>query len=281
MKIVENLTLDEERALYNIDNTQVRYCTFKGAKDGESALKECSSIEVISCDFYLRYPIWHASTYKVINSTFKDTARAPFWYCYNGEINNTKIYSVKALRECRQVSINGSDIKSEEFAWRCNHIKMNNSSLEGFYAFFESKDIEINIIDFKGKYSFQYTEDVVIKDSKLDTKDAFWHSKRVTVSNSIIKGEYLGWFSDHLTLINCKIIGTQPFCYCTNLKLINCEMINCDLSFEYSDVNASIIGHVDSIKNPKSGEIIVDSVGEIITSGAKYKGNAKITTRKK
>ena len=58
-------------------------------------------------------------------------------------------------------------------------------------------------------------------------------------------------------------------------------MINCDLVFEYSDVNASIIGHVDSIKNPKSGEIIVDSVGEIITSNSKYKSNAKITIRKK
>ena len=140
MKIIENLTLDEERALYNIKNTVVRYCTFKGVKDGESALKECSSIEVISCGFYLRYPIWHASTYKVINSTFKETSRAPFWYCSNGEISNTKIYSVKALRECSNTLINGSDIKSEEFGWRCNHIKMNNSSLEGFYAFFALMD---------------------------------------------------------------------------------------------------------------------------------------------
>ena len=98
----------------------------------------------------------------------------------------------------------------------------------------------------------------------LNTKDAFWHSKNVTVKNSVINGEYLAWFSDGLTLINCKIEGTQPLCYCKNLKLINCEMKNCDLAFEYSEVNADIVGNIISIKNPKSGKIKVDSVDEII-----------------
>ena len=37
-----------------------------------------------------------------------------------------------------------------------------------------------------------------------------------------------------------------------------------DLSFEYSEVEATITGHVDSIKNPKCGQITVDSVGEVI-----------------
>ena len=37
-----------------------------------------------------------------------------------------------------------------------------------------------------------------------------------------------------------------------------------DLSFEYSEVEADVHGHVDSIKNPKCGHITVDSVGEII-----------------
>ena len=37
-----------------------------------------------------------------------------------------------------------------------------------------------------------------------------------------------------------------------------------DLSFEYSSVEANVLGHVDSIKNPLSGNITCDSVGEII-----------------
>lgn len=80
----------------------------------------------------------------------------------------------------------------------------------------------------------------------------------------MVKGEYLAWFSEGLTLIDCKIIGTQPLCYCKDLKLINCIMEDTDLAFEYSDVDADVRGNVVSIKNPKSGKIIVDSVGEII-----------------
>ena len=107
-------------------------------------------------------------------------------------------------------------------------------------------------------------ENLTIDNSNLDTKDAFLHIKNVVVKNSLVKGEYLGWFSDGLTLINCKIIGTQPLCYCKNLKLINCTMEETDLSFEYSDVEADIKGNIMSIKNPKSGRIIADSIGEII-----------------
>ena len=107
-------------------------------------------------------------------------------------------------------------------------------------------------------------QDVAIDHSIFDTKDAFWHSKNLTVKNTVLKGEYLGWFSENLTLVNCKIIGTQPLCYCKHLVLIDCEMIDCDLSFEYSEVDASIIGSVLSVKNPKSGKIVADQIGEII-----------------
>ncbi|MDE6759473.1 MAG: DUF3737 family protein, partial [Lachnospiraceae bacterium] len=103
--------------------------------------------------------------------------------------------------------------------------------------------------------------------------------KNVTVRNSIVKGEYLGWFSEGLTLINCKIIGTQPLCYCKNLKLVNCTMENTDLAFEYSEVEADIQGHVDSIKNPKSGRIVVDRVGEIIQEDAVMKCEGEIVIR--
>jgi hypothetical protein len=123
-------------------------------------------------------------------------------------------------------------------------------------------------------------ENMTIKDSNLDTKDAFWHSKNVTVRDSIIKGEYLGWFSEGLTIINCKIIGTQPLCYCKNLKIINSEMIDCDLSFEYSSVNATVKGHIDSVKNPKKGLIICESCGEFISDNPVMKCTGKVALKK-
>ena len=141
------------------------------------------------------------------------------------------------------------------------------------------KDVSLKNVKMKGKYSFQYMENLEIADCEFDTKDAFWHSKNVTVRDSVIKGEYLGWFSEGLTLVNCKIIGTQPLCYCKDLKLVNCTMEETDLSFEYSDVDADIRGDVVSIKNPKSGVIVVDSVGELVWDAPVMECTGKVVLR--
>ena len=280
MKKIANQTFPNERALYNTQDALILSCRFEGEEDGESALKESRNISVEDCYFALRYPLWHASNFEVKNCQMTETCRAPIWYATDGNIISAVINGVKAVRECSHIQINDSKIFSPEFGWKCNDIKINNTSLESEYAFFDSKDIEVNNIEFKGKYSFQYASNVVIKDSNLDTKDAFWHSHNVTVINSVIKGEYLGWFSDGLTIINCKIIGTQPLCYCKNLKIIDSEMIDADLSFEYSEVDVSVKGRIDSVKNPKSGTIIADEIGEIITSNSIMENTAVIKVRK-
>ena len=280
MKKIANQTFPNERALYNTQDALILSCRFEGEEDGESALKESRNIGVEDCYFALRYPLWHAHKFEVKNCRMSETCRAPIWYASNGDVKDTIINGVKAVRECSHIQINDSKIISLEFGWKCNDIKIHNSSLESEYAFFGSKDIEVNNIEFKGKYSFQYADNVVIKDSNLDTKDAFWHSHNVTVMNSVIKGEYLGWFSDGLTIINCKIIGTQPLCYCKNLKIIDSEMIDTDLSFEYSEVDVSVKGRIDSVKNPKSGTIIADEIGEIITGNSIMESTAVIKVRK-
>ena len=41
-------------------------------------------------------------------------------------------------------------------------------------------------------------------------------------------------------------------------------MEGCDLSFERSEVEATIHGHIDSVKNPICGSIVADSIGETI-----------------
>ena len=166
------------------------------------------------------------------------------------------------------VELTDCDIVSQEFGWKCNGIRLAYSSITSEYLFFDSRDVTLDRVKMKGKYSFQYMENLTIRNCYLDTKDAFWHSKNVTVVNSTVKGEYLAWFSEDLTLVNCHIIGTQPLCYCKNLKLINCTMEETDLSFEYSDVEATVNGHIISVKNPRSGIITTDSVGEVIFGDA-------------
>ena len=277
--IIASQTYDEERALYHLLDTEVRDCVFAGPADGESVLKEAHGIDVVGCSFSLRYPLWHVTDFTVKESKMDELTRAALWYCVNGVLTHSELHGVKAVRECHDIRIDHCDIVSTEFGWKCGDVTMEDSSITAEYLFLDSRDIMLRRVQMKGKYSFQYIENLTIEDSNLDTKDAFWHSKNVTVRNCIVKGEYLAWFSENLTLIDCTIIGTQPLCYCKGLKLIRCRMEQCDLSFEYSDVDADVIGHVDSIKNPRSGRIVVDSVGEIITEDPVMKCVGEVVVR--
>lgn len=260
----ENLCFDGERALYGLYNVKVVNCTFDGPADGESALKECSDIMVAHCDFKLRYPLWHVKNADITDCRMTDTCRAALWYDEGMKISKSVLGGIKALRECRECELNDCEIISTEFGWKCRGISLENCKLTSEYVFLDTKDLKLENVELKGKYSFQYAEDVVVENSVLDTKDAFWHAKNVTVKNSVVKGEYLAWYAENIRFINCKIIGTQPLCYVKGLILENCEMLNTDLAFEYSDVRADITGHVISVKNPVSGYINAESIGEII-----------------
>lgn len=255
---------DEERALYHLQGADVKSCVFAGPADGESVLKESRDVNLTNCTFSLRYPLWHVHKFTMEHSTMDELTRAAIWYASDGVIRKSTLGGIKAVRECERIRMENCHIMSQEFGWKSSEITLTDSDIVAEYLFFDSRDVKLERVNMQGKYSFQYMKNLEITDCVLDTKDAFWHSENVTVRNSVVKGEYLAWFSDGLTLIDCKIIGTQPLCYCKNLKLINCTMEETDLSFEYSDVEADIKGHVLSIKNPKSGIITVDSVGEIV-----------------
>jgi len=278
-KQIENNTYDEERALYFSQECDIKSCVFAGPADGESVLKESRDITLQDCSFSLRYPLWHVKGFRMEHSTMDEKTRAAIWYADNGEIHNCTLNGIKAVRECNHILLDNCVIASSEFGWKSSNITLKNTKVDSEYIFLDSRNVQLDHVVMKGKYSFQYMENLEITNCSLDTKDAFWHSKNVTVKDSTIRGEYLAWFSDHLTLVNCKIIGTQPLCYCTNLKLINCTMEETDLSFEYSEVEADIKGHVVSIKNPKSGVITADSVGETIWENPVMECNGKIIIR--
>ena len=255
MEVMKNRTFDEERALYGSRNIYVKDCAFDGPADGESAFKEASDIQVENVFFNLRYPFWHDERVKIDGVTMTELCRAAIWYTNDIEIRNSKLHGIKALRECSKVKMDGCDIISPEFGWSTKGIDMRNTSAEGEYFMMRSSCLHFDNVSLKGKYSFQYNEDCVFENCNFDTKDALWHAKNVVVRNSVVKGEYLAWYCENVTFENCKIIGTQPLCYCKNLKLIDCQMEGCDLSFEKSEVEATLTTPVDSIKNPAGGHI--------------------------
>ncbi len=268
----EGRVFDEERALYGADGIEVVDCRFDGPADGESAFKEGRNIEVKGSYFNLRYPFWHDDDLKIEDCELTENCRAALWYSKNIRISDSKLHGIKALRECSDVKIEGCSIISPEFGWSVSGISMHDSSAESEYFMMRSDHLTFDRVKMKGKYSFQYITDSVFTNCEFDTKDAFWHAKNVLVKDCIVRGEYLAWYSENVTFENCLITGTQPLCYCKGLKLVNCRMENADLAFEKSEVDATILTSVDSIKNPKSGEIRVKGVREIIMDDDEAKG---------
>jgi len=264
MRFIEKGNMDLEKALYNANDIHVMNCTFAGPDDTESSLKESKNIIVDSCNFSLKYPLWHSQKFVILNSNLDEKTKDPIWYANDGFIDSCKIDSIKCLRECSHIVINNCTINSEEFGLKCQDIEINHSMIHSECMLFGTKNVKINNLRFSGDYSFQYMENLTIANSILDTKDAFWHSKNITVKNSTLKGEYLGWFSDGLTLMDCKIIGIQPLCNCKNLKVIDCTFDTTDSLFEYSEVETNLTEYLDIIKNPKAKIVIIDSVGNIV-----------------
>lgn len=271
-RTIENLTLDEERALYGLHDAKVLRCTFDGPADGESAFKECGNLTVEDCDFRLRYPFWHVENAEIRGSRMTGTCRAALWYDRDIRLTDCTLHGIKALRECDGAVLKKCDIESPEFGWFCRGVRLEDCRLVSEYPFLRCRDMELADLRMQGKYSFQYVEDMTIRDSVLDTKDAFWHCKNVTVTDSVVKGEYLAWYSENLKLVRCKIIGTQPLCYCKGLVLEDCELEGADLAFENSDVTASIKGEVLSVKNPVHGRIEAGRIGEIILDEYRWPG---------
>ena len=271
-KRIADQCFDGERALYNAQHIELFNVRFAGPADGESALKEARDISLQSCVFSLRYPLWHTRDFSLRGCTMDEKTRAAIWYAENGALEGCSLCGVKAVRECRGLRLTDCEITSPEFGWKSRDLTLERCSLTAEYPFFDSSGLKLKRVELHGKYSFQYVSNVTVEHSDLDTKDAFWHSKNVTVTDTVLRGEYLGWYSDRLTLVRCRISGTQPLCYCTNLTLIDCEM-------EDADVTADIRGHIVSVKNPRSGRITADSVGEILTDDPVMKCSATVQIR--
>lgn len=279
MRIIENQEFEGERPLYHTADLLLRGVTIHA---GESALKETRNITAEHCTFEGKYPFWITDGFKVRNCKFTEGARAALWYSNDLEMTDTIIEAPKMFRDSKRLNLKNVKIpEAQETFWHCDDVTIDHVDVENApYIFMHCNNVKISNYTQNGNYSFQYCKNIEIRNSKIYSKDAFWNSENVTVYDSEIIGEYLAWHSKNVRLVNCLIGETQPLCYCENLILENCRFRDdADLAFEYSDVNATINGHVVSIKNPRSGSIKADSVGEIILdNNIKPPADCKITT---
>lgn len=280
METIKDKEFGGERPLYGSHDLRLENVTIHA---GESALKECSAIEAIGCRFEGKYPFWHVDGFRIDKCLFTPGARAALWYSRGLVMTDTLVEAPKMFREMTGIRLERVRIPdAQETLWHCNDVTIRDVEVaHADYLFMHSADISIEDYHQQGNYSFQYCRNVVIRNAVIDSKDAFWGTENVTVIDSELTGEYLGWHSRNLRLVNCRIAGTQPLCYAENLVMENCTMAeDADLAFECSSVEADIRGNVTSIKNPRTGHITADSVGEIIIDGSvKAPANCVITQR--
>lgn len=281
MDKITNKVFGGERPLFESHNLELDHVriTF-----GESGIKECSNIVCRNCYFEGKYPLWHVKGSEITNCYFAPGSRSAIWYSDDMKMTDCVINGPKFFREMKNLELNNVTINdADETFWGIDGLTLNNVVLhEGTYPIMHSRNIKVNGLECDSKYVFQYCKNIEIHNAKIDTKDSFWEVENVTIYDSEINGEYLGWHSKNLRLVNCHIGGEQPLCYAQNLVLENCTFDKeCDRAFEYSTVQADIRGYIKSIKNPTSGTIVADEIGEIILDGnAKAPADCKILTRK-
>ena len=250
-----------ERALFASRNLHLIEATFEA---GESPLKESSNLLLDNSLFRWKYPLWYCNDVTLNNCTLFDTARAGIWYTNSITLNNCTVDAVKTFRRCNGLTLMNVTIpNAAETLWNCANVKLTNVTANGQYFGMNCKNVEAENFVLTGDYCFDGSENVTIRNAKLLSKDSFWNSRNVTVYDSFISGEYLCWNSENVTFVNCTIESLQGLCYVKNLKLVNCKLINTTRAFEYSTVDAEVIGKVDSVVNPSSGRIVADEFGEV------------------
>ena len=262
MKKIEKCEFTGERALFNSSNLELENVRFHS---GESPLKESEGIVLSSCEFAWKYPLWYCKDITVDKSVLKETARSGIWYTHRIKMTDCIIEAPKTFRRSSNITLTNVELPmASETMWNCDSIQLSDVKIVGDYFGFGASNVCAENVEVDGNYLFDGGRNITVKNSKLISKDAFWNCENVTVENCYISGEYLGWNSKNVTFVGCTIESNQGMCYMDNVVLRDCKLVNKDLCFEYCTVDAEINSHVDSVKNPISGRIVADSIGEII-----------------
>lgn len=262
MKKISGVELVGERALFCSSGLEIEKSRFHS---GESALKESHDVRLVKCEFDWKYPLWYSKNIAVSDTLFTERARSGIWYTDGISMERCVIDAPKTFRRSSNIKLRDVRItNAQETMWNCSGIELSDVFICGDYFAFGASDVIADGIEVDGNYIFDGAKNVTVRNSKLMSKDAFWNCENVVVENCHICGEYLGWNSRNVTFIDCTIESHQGMCYMENLVLRGCKLVNTDLCFEYCSVDAEVVSHIDSVKNPTSGKIVADSIGEII-----------------
>jgi len=271
---IQGRRLTDERAAFGVQGADVADAIFA---DGESPLKHGSDIDITRTVFEWKYPLWYSKDVTLADSAFLDTARSGPWYADNMTLRHVLIAAPKTFRRSRRLVFDDVQFAdAAETLWDCDDVRLTHVMARGDYFGMNSSHVVADGLALTGNYAFDGGHDIEIANSTLLSKDAFWNCRDVVVRDSIIIGEYLGWNSKNVTFENCLIESLQGLCYIDNLVLRGCRLINTTLAFEYSTLDAEIVGSIDSVINPKAGVIKADRIDQLILDPDRVDVNATV-----
>ena len=124
MELIRNKSYGGERPLFASRDLRLENVVIL---PGESALKECSNIEAVSCEFQGKYPFWHVDGFRVENCTFREGARAALWYSRRLVMKDTRVEAPKMFREMEDLTLENVVIPdAQETLWHCKGARLKN-----------------------------------------------------------------------------------------------------------------------------------------------------------
>jgi len=277
-KSIKGQYLTGERAGFALADAHITESMF--AK-GESPLKHGRGLNIDHSIFEWKYPLWYSQDIAMSDSALLDTARSGPWYVDGATLKRVLIAAPKTFRYSKHLVLEDVDIpEASETLWWRDDVRLSRVSVRGDSFGKSTSHVIADDLRITGNYAFDSGHDIEITNSKLLSKDALWNCHDVVVRDSILIGEYLGWNSRNLTFINCIIESLQGLCFIENLVMRNCRLLNTTLAFEYSTVDAEVIGGIDSITNPTSGRIVADTIGEITQDPNRVDPTATVITQR-
>lgn len=259
----KNQHFEGERALFKISDARIHHCLFD---NGESPLKEGRNLTVTDTTFGYKYPLWYGKGHHVKDCVFLEMSRSGIWYTDDSTFSSLDIIAPKEFRHCHNIVLENIVFhNAQETLWWCDGVKVKDVKAKGDYFMMQSQNVVVENLELDGNYFLDGGKNIVVRNCVLHSKDAFWNCENVLVENCVIEGEYLAWNTKNITFVNCRITSHQGLCYIDGLTLKHCTLSDSDLTFEYcSNIDASIDGEVESIKNPYSGHIEAKKISQII-----------------
>ena len=116
-KMIKNTSYEGERPLFASHHLRLEDVTIY---PGESALKECSDIEAVRCEFRGKYPFWHNDGLLIENCLFREGARAAIWYSRNLRMKDTRVEAPKMFRDMDGMVLENVVLTDAlECCWHC------------------------------------------------------------------------------------------------------------------------------------------------------------------